>query len=401
MIAPASVNAELPLAGVTVVDFTQVYLGPSCTQLLGDFGADVIKVERPGTGDLTRTTIPDRDGLDNPIFLSINRNKRSICVDTRTPEGIDVIRRLVRDADVVVSNFRSGVMDRIGLGFDALTAINPRLVWASGTGFGETGPYAHKGGQDVIAQAYSGVMWRRESLDTPLTVYPTTICDYITGMHLMQGILLALLARERTGAAQRVDISMYDSMLHLQMQEATMQMTRGYEINWSAMPLTGVFATKDAAVCMVGGFKTDGLSRISRALELGEDLAERPEFGTLDDQFKNRPQLQAFFERACLGGTTEHWVQQLEAEDILCAPVHSLAQALADRQTSANEMVLELDHPSAGRFSTLATPIKLASAGPVARRPPPRLGEHTRQVLSEHGFADDLIDNLLANGVLQ
>ena len=145
---------ERSRSALTVIDFTQVYMGPSCTQLLGDYGAEVIKVERPGVGDLSRSSITDPAGLDNPIFLSINRNKRSLSVDTRSEEGKDVIRRLVRDADVVVSNFRGGVMERIGFGYEALKAINPKLIWASGTGFGDTGPYSHKGGQDVVAQAY-------------------------------------------------------------------------------------------------------------------------------------------------------------------------------------------------------------------------------------------------------
>src|SRR6476661_5208537 len=284
----------LPLAGVTIIDFTQVYMGPSCTQLLGDYGADVIKVERPGVGDLSRTSVPDRDGLDNPIFLSINRNKRSVSVDTRTPEGKEVILRLVRDADVVVSNFRSGVMERLGFGYEALREVNPRIIWASGTGFGEEGPYSHKGGQDVIAQAYSRVMWRRESEDLPLSVYPTTLADYTTGMHLLQGILLALISRNTTGEGQRVDVTMYDSMLHMQMQEATMQLNRGYEINWASMPLSGVFETTDGAVCMVGAFKENPLRDISKALEI-EDLSLRPEFATREDMAANRHELRQIF----------------------------------------------------------------------------------------------------------
>jgi crotonobetainyl-CoA:carnitine CoA-transferase CaiB-like acyl-CoA transferase len=284
MTVPTQGSAQ-PLSGITVLDFTQVFMGPSCTQLLGDYGAEVIKVERPEVGDLSRSSIPDPAGLDNPIFLSINRNKRSLSVDTRTPEGKGVIRRLVEDADVVVSNFRSGVMERLGFGYDALREINPGIIWASGTGFGERGPYSHKGGQDVIAQAYSGVMWRRESEDIPLSVYPTTLCDYTTGMHLMQGILLALLARERTGEGQKVEVAMYDSMLHMQMQEACTQLNRGREVNWAAMPLSGVFPTTDGAVCMVGAFKQHPLRDISVALELDEDLSERPEFATLERQF--------------------------------------------------------------------------------------------------------------------
>lgn len=390
-----------PLAGVTVVDFTQVYMGPSCTQLLGDYGADVIKIERPGVGDLSRTGIVDRDGLDNPIFLSINRNKRSVSVDTRTPEGVAVVRRLIEDADVVVSNFRAGVMERIGFGYEQLKAGNPRLIWASGTGFGTTGPYAHKGGQDVLAQAYSGVMWRRESDDVPLSVYPTTLADYTTGMHLMQGILLALLARGTTGEGQKVEVTMYDSMLHMQMQEACMQLNRGREINWAAMPLSGVFTTTDGAVCMVGAFKENPLRDISAALELGEDLSARPGFATLTEQIAHRGELQAIFRERFATNTTEHWMKALEGQDILCAPVRTLEQALEDEQTLVNRMIVEMQHPSAGTVRALDAPIRLSGTPSQIRRVPPRLGEHNAEVLAEHGYNADAIDALVEGKVLR
>jgi crotonobetainyl-CoA:carnitine CoA-transferase CaiB-like acyl-CoA transferase len=401
MTTTATSTTALPLAGITVVDFTQVYMGPSCTQMLGDYGADVVKVERPGTGDLSRWSVPDRDGPDNPIFLSINRNKRSVTVDTRSAEGKEVVLRLVRDADVVVSNFRSGVMERMGFGYEALREVNPRLVWASGTGFGDQGPYAHKGGQDVIAQAYSGVMWRRESEDVPLSVYPTTLCDYTTGMHLMQGILMALIARNTTGEGQRVDVTMYDSMLHMQMQEACMQLNRGYEINWSAMPLTGVFETTDGAVCMVGAFKENPLRDISLALELDEDLSAREEFSTQERQFEQRPALQAVFRERFATNTTEHWVKRLEGQDILCAPVHSLAEALEDEQTLVNRMVVEMEHPTAGRVRALEAPVRMSATPPRVRRVPPRLGEHNAEVLAEHGYDEDAVAALVEAGVVR
>jgi formyl-CoA transferase len=292
-------------------------------------------------------------------------------------------------------------MDRIGFGYEKLKEINPGLIWAQGTGFGDQGPYKHKGGQDVIAQAYSGVMWRRESPDTPLTVYPTTLCDYTTGMHLMQGILMALIARNVTGEGQRVDVTMYDSMLHMQMQEACMQLNRGYEINWASMPLSGVFTTTDGAVCMVGAFKDNPLRHISAALELGEDLSERPEFSTLEGQFDHRPQLQTIFKQRLATNTTDYWVQRLEAEDILCAPVRTLEEALADEQTHVNGMVLELEHPTAGRYKSLDAPIKLSSTPRTIRHAPPRLGEHNAQVLLEHGFTQAEIDKLVEAGVLR
>jgi crotonobetainyl-CoA:carnitine CoA-transferase CaiB-like acyl-CoA transferase len=394
-------SPSLPLAGITVVDFTQVFMGPSCTQLLGDYGADVIKIERPGAGDLSRMSFPDRDGMDNPIFLSINRNKRSVSVDTRTAEGVEVIHRLVRDADVVVSNFRSGVMERMGFGYERLREINPKLIWASGTGFGETGPYSHKGGQDVIAQAYSGVMWRRESDDIPLSVYPTSLADYTTGMHLLQGILMALIARNTTGEGQKVEVTMYDSMLHMQMQEACMQLNRGYEINWAAMPLSGVFPTTDGAVCMVGAFKQNPLRDISVALELDEDLSLREEFSTLDKQFERRPQLQAIFRERFVTNATYHWVKRLEQQDILCAPVRSLAQTLEDEQTIVNRMVLEMEHPTAGTVRALDAPIRLSKTRARVRRVPPRLGEHNAEVLAEHGYDEQSIAALVKAGVLR
>jgi formyl-CoA transferase len=389
-----------PLSGVTVLDFTQVFMGPSCTQLLGDYGAEVIKVERPGAGDLSRNSISDQAGQDNPIFLSINRNKRSLSIDTRGEEGKEVIRRLVREADVVVSNFRAGVMERLGFGYEQLREINPRLIWASGTGFGPKGPYAHKGGQDVIAQAYSGVMWRRESDDIPLSVYPTTLCDYTTGMHLMQGILLALLARERTGEGQKVEVAMYDSMLHMQMQEACMELNRGYEINWAAMPLSGVFPTTDGAVCMVGAFKENPLRDISTALEL-EDLSARPEFANQEQQIAHRHDLREIFLARFAENSTDHWVKRLESVDILCAPVRTLAEALQDEQTLVNRMVVEMQHPTAGRVRALDAPIHLSGTPAQVRLVPPRLGEHNAEVLREHGFDDARIAALTEAGVLR
>ncbi|WP_159703216.1 CaiB/BaiF CoA-transferase family protein [Arthrobacter sp. 18067] len=397
--SPATV--PLPLDGIKIVDFTQVFMGPSCTQLLGDYGADIIKVERPGAGDISRNSFPDQDGQDNPIFLSINRNKRSVSVDTRTEEGREVLHRLLADADVVVSNFRSGVMERMGFGYEELKSTNPGIIWASGTGFGPVGPYSHKGGQDAIAQAYSGVMWRRESEDTKPAIYPTTLCDYITGMHLMQGILLALRTRETSGVGQRVEVTMYDSMLHLQMQEACMQLNRGYEVNWGAMPLSGVFETTDGAVCMVGGFTPDPLARISDALGLDEDLTQRPEFASLEQQFKNKPALQAIFREHIATNSTEYWTHQLEEQGLLNAPVHTLEQALADAQTEANGMIVEAEHPSVGTVRMLNAPIRLSATPPTIRRAAPRLGEHNVEVLLENGFDRDTIERLQQLGVLR
>jgi crotonobetainyl-CoA:carnitine CoA-transferase CaiB-like acyl-CoA transferase len=393
-------DQQLPLTGIRVVDFTQVYSGPCCTQMLGDFGADVIKIERPGTGDLSRTSFPDEGGLDNPVFFSINRNKRSVCVDTRTEEGRQVIYDLVLTADVVVSNFRAGVMDRIGFGYDKLREISPRVIWASATGFGTEGPYQHKGGQDVLIQAYTGLMWRRASMDLPISVYATTMCDYTTGMHLVQGILLALLNRERTGEGQRVEVSMYDSMLHAQMQEACTQLNRGMEINWAAAPLSGAFETTDGAVCMVGAFKENPLRDICVALEIGEDLSERAEFATMEKQYEHRPQLQRIFTERFAANSTAYWMKRLEDQDLLCAPVRTMEEALRDEQTIINKMIVEMQHPAAGTIRALANPLHLSGTPARVDRVPPRLGEHGDEVLAEIGYDARRISRLREQGVV-
>ncbi len=386
-----------PLEGITVVDFTQVYMGPCCTQLLGDFGATVVKIERPRAGDLSRSAYPDPDGPDNPIFLSINRNKRSVTLDVRAEEGKEAVFRLIASADVVVSNFRQGVMDRLGFGYEAARARNPRIIWVSGTGFGERGSLRHKGGQDVLSQAYTGLMWRRQSDDLPLSVYPTTFCDYTTGMHLVQGVLLALLARERDGVGQRVDVSMFDSMLHLQMQEAAMQLQRGFEVNWARMPLCGVFPTVDGAVCVVGAFKENPLRDICDALGL-PDLSLDERFATTEAQMVHREELHRRFGERFASETTDHWVGKLEALDVLCAPVWTLATALAHEQVEANEMIVEMRHPRVGAVRTLAAPIHMGRTPARVHAPPPMLGEHTDEVLAEAGFTDSEISELHATG---
>jgi formyl-CoA transferase len=372
---------DLPLSGIRVIDFTQVMLGPVCTQMLGDYGADVIKIERKGAGDLSRTTFEPVSGHDNPVFCSLNRNKRSVAVDLKNPDHLAAVRALIADADVVVNNFRAGVMERIGLGYDDCRRMNPRIIYAVGTGFGETGPYAHKGGQDVLAQAMSGVMARRADDALPLSIYATTFADYSAGMHLVQGILLALLQRARSGEGQKVSVSLYNSMLAAQMQEAAMSMMADSDLNWAAMPLTGVFETQDGAVVVVGAFKENPLRAICMALEI-PDLSSEPRFATLDEQIKNKRELQTMFRERYRTNTTAHWLSRLEGQDLLCAPVRSLREALADPQTAHNEMVLQ-GHDGEQAMRLIGSPIRMSNAPVGMRRAPPRLGEHTEEVLAE------------------
>ncbi|NPT56030.1 CaiB/BaiF CoA transferase family protein [Paraburkholderia elongata] len=372
---------DLPLAGVRVVDLTQVMMGPVCTQMLADYGADVIKVERKGAGDLSRSTFEPVAGADNPIFCSLNRNKRSVALDLRDAQQLADLKALIAEADVVVSNFRAGVMDRMGVGYEDCRRLNPRIIYAVGTGFGETGPYAHKGGQDVLAQAMSGVMARRADESLPISVYPTALADYSAGMHMVQGILLALLHRERTGEGQKVNVSLYNSMLAMQMQEAAMIMMADSEVNWAAMPLSGVFDTQDGALVLVGAFKANPLRDICAALDI-DDLSLDARFCNLNQQFVHKTELQRIFRERFASNTRDFWLARLEEQDLLCAPVRDLREALVDPQTLHNQLILEGEGEGQPvRF--IGSPIELSLAPVGLRRGPPRLGQHTEEVLQQ------------------
>lgn len=376
----------LPLDGIRVIDFTQVMLGPSCTQVLADYGAEVIKVEKERIGDLSRWSLgSDPDGLNNPVFCSLNRNKKSLALDLKQPEAREAVLALMETADVVVNNFRPGVMERMGFGFEDLKKINKRLIYAVGTGFGLTGPYRHKGGQDVLAQAVSGVMRRKSDSSHPTSIYATPLADYSAGMHLVQGILLALLQRDKTGEGQQVAVSLYNSMLAMQMQEGTTHLMRQRDLNWGAFPLTGVFETTDGAIVMVGAFKQNPLQDICNALEI-EDLSQYPHYEDFDAQMVRRPELQAIFRDNFAKNTTAHWLERLEGVDILCAPVRSLPEALKDEQTIINKMILEAGETAAGPIRLIGSPIDMSAAHVSVRISPPQLGQHNDEILGSLGM---------------
>lgn len=373
----------LPLDGIRVIDFTQVMLGPSCTQVLADYGAEVIKIEKVKIGDLSRWSLgSDPDGLNNPVFCSLNRNKKSLALDLKEPGARKTVQALLETADVVVNNFRPGVMERMGFGYEDLKRINPRLIYAVGTGFGLTGPYQHKGGQDVLAQAVSGVMRRKSDSSHPTSIYATPLADYSAGMHLVQGILLALLQRDKTGEGQQVAVSLYNSMIAMQMQEGTTHLMRQRDLNWGAFPLTGVFETTDGAIVMVGAFKPNPLRDICEALEI-EDLSQYPHYKDFDAQMARRPELQAIFRDNFAKNSTAHWIARLEGVDILCAPVRSLPEALKDEQTVINKMILEAGETPAGPIRLIGSPIDMSAAQVTVRISPPQLGQHNDEILAE------------------
>ncbi len=393
----AAAGADQPLSGIRILDFSQIMMGPVATQLLADHGADVLKIERPGSGDIFRHSIVDPDGTEHPAFGAVNRNKRSLVIDVRAPEGLALIDDLVRVADVVVNNYRPGVMDRLRLGYERLADLNPRIVYAQGSGFGTEGAYVRKGGQDILAQALTGAMSHKADPDHPTAIYPISLADYSAGMNMVQGILMALLQRERTGRGQRVEVSLYDSLLAMQILEATMALMGRATLNWARMPLVGTFATADGEIVLVGAFKPNPLRDICAALDL-EDLSQHPDFSTMADQAAHRSRLQSILVEAIGRFESVEVIERLEAQDILCAPVRTLNEALEDPHTEP--MITEIPRPGRAPLRSVASPVHLPDTPAAPHRPPPGLGEGAADALAECGIAPERVAALTAAGVL-
>jgi len=381
----------LPLDGVRVLDFAQVEMGPVCTQVLGDFGADVIKIERMDSGDLSRYKTFEVEG-ENPIFLSLNRNKRGLAIDLKHPEGLAIVLELVDNTDVLVHNFRPEVMRRLGLGYEQLRERNPRLIYASGSGFGPGGPYQHKGGQDILAQAMSGMMMTNAARGGPPHKVNNPIADFTAGMLLVQGIALALLARTKTGRGQEVTTCLLDGMIASQLQEATFWLNTGRTINWGYLPLGNPFPTADGAIAVVGAFRPNPLRDLCHVLEI-EDLSEDPRFATDAARVEHGEALKCMLDEAFRRRTSAEWLAQLEAIDVLCSPINTLEEALQDPQVLHNGMVIEFEHPH-GTVRAVGSPVKLSETPATVRHAPPLLGQHNDEILAQLGYSSQRIAEL-------
>ena len=388
----------LPLDGIRVLDFSQVEMGPVCTQVLGDFGADVIKVERKDVGDISRGKLLPVEG-ENPIFLSLNRNKRGLALDLKEQAAKEIIYQLIETTDVLVHNFRPDVMVRLGLGYEELSRRNPRLIYASGSGFGPTGPYQHKGGQDILGQAMSGMMMTNAPRGGPPFKAGNPIADFTAGMLLVQGILLALVAREKTGRGQEVYTSLLDGMIASQLQEATYWLNTGRSFNWGHLPLGGPYPTSDGYIAMIGAFRPNPLRDLCGVLGL-EDLSQDPRFSTTQQSIEHGAELKEIIGAAFRTRTSTEWLQALEKIDFLCSPVYTIEEALQDPQVQHNQMVIEFDHPQ-GKVRAIGSPIKLVDTPATVRHYPPRLGEHNDEILGQLGYSREQIDDLRASGVIR
>jgi len=374
-----------PLRGLTVIDLTRVLAGPYCAMLLGDMGAEVIKIEEPLHGDDTRAWAPFQDGVST-FFLGMNRSKKSVALDLKTPDGAEALRRLIRTADVLIENFRPGSLKKLGFDYETVRAWNTQLVYCSITGYGHQGPKRNLPGYDAVIQAECGLMHVTGAPDGPPTRVGVAITDYLAGLYAMNGILLALRDRDETGLGQHVDIALLDAMTSALALPANVLFATGQALgregndHHSLTPYEAVRVTDGLVMVAVGNQRL--WHQFCQAIGQPE-LETDPRFVSNTDRMQHRVELKTQLD-ACLAGLTrEQLIGRLRAHAVPCGQVRTVAEALADPQLAARDMVVDLPHPQLGTVRLLGNPIKLSRSPAVIHRPPPGLGEHTEEVLAE------------------
>ena len=393
-----------PLSGVKVIELCHVMAGPVCGLMLADMGADVIKVEKMPGGDDLRRTVPPKIGDEAASFMMMNRNKRGIAVNLKTEDGKRVLHRLLADADIVMENFSRGVMERMGLGYETLKELNPRLIYCAISGFGRTGPYADRGGFDLIAQGMSGLMSiTGEGPGRPPVKVGAPVTDITAGILGAMGILAALHARTQTGKGQFVDTSLFEAGIVHTFWQSAIALATGVAPGpmGSAHPLNApyeAFATKDGYINLGAANQATWL----RTIELlnRADLGEDPRFKEAAGRLVHREALATELAVEFKKRTSAEWLTALEQAKVPAGPVLNVLQMHADEQTVARDMVLEVNHTRIGAMKTLGAPVKFSATPGGVRRGAPIFGEHTAEVLREHGFNRDDVEGMTASGAI-
>jgi formyl-CoA transferase len=393
-----------PLAGIRVLDLTRVLAGPYCAMFLGDLGADVVKVEQPGVGDDTRGWGPPFSGGESAYFLCVNRNKKSLTVDLKSDRGIALIRQLAERADVLIENFRPGAMDRFGLGDKDLRRANPKLVYASLSGFGADGPMADIPGYDLIVQAWGGLMSITGTAESGPLKVGVAIIDLVAGLMLGKAIVAALYAREKIGVGQKVDTSLLEAEVAGLINAGSNYLISG--------KIPGRWGNAHPTIVPYQSFQTaDGFLVIGVASEsiwkrfcaaIGKtELANDPCYLKNADRVEHRQELIAILAAIFKSGSTENWLSVLNKGDVPCAPVQTIDQVFAAPQVLHREMLVEVEHPTAGTLKMAGIPVKFSTTPAAVRLPPPLLGQHNDEVLSSWlGMNSAEIDQLKKANVI-
>lgn len=391
------------LSGLRVLELAQIMAGPTCGMMLADLGADVIKIEKIDGGDDARGyREPTIQGVSAP-FLMLNRNKRGIALDLKQPEGREVFLRMVRNADVVIENFRKGTLEKLGLGYDTLSQENPGLIYCAISGYGRTGPFAHKGGFDLIAQGFTGLMSITGEEGGPPLRTGNSIADINAGLLAAFGILAAYQHRQKTGRGQVVETSLIEAGLQQLYWHAAIHFATGESPGPSgsahvlATPYQA-FPTQDGHI-IVGGANEKNWARIAQVLGHPEWIDD-PRYRLNADRMRHRDTLLPAMAAILQTQSSAHWLAAFDAAGVPAGPVHSIGEALNHPQTLARGMVVRQQHPEAGPIRTLGLPIQLSETPAQYHRPSPRHGEHTRALLAECGYAEVEIDAMLRAGVV-
>ncbi len=406
-------NKTGALSGVTVIDLTRVLAGPYCTQMLGDLGADVIKIERPGSGDDTRKFAPpfvtDNEGketTESAYFMSANRNKRSVEIDLTSKAGQSIIRKLVLEADVLVENFKTGNLSKYGLGYDDLKELNPKLVYCSITGFGQTGPYAKRPGYDFLIQGMGGIMSITGEADREPQKVGVPIADIMSGMFAAVAINAALRHAALSGEGQYIDIGMLDTQVAWLVNQGMNFLHSGEaERLGNAHPNIvpyQVFKSSDGHIVLAIG--NDKQFKTFCEFAGAPELPSNPKFASNDARVNNRAETVELIQNLIIQKPSQYWLDELEKMKIGCGPINSLEQTFTDPHVLAREMITKIPHPlikEDGGAKLIASPLRLSETPVAYRHHPPLLGEHTNEVLTEKlGLNDEELDKLRKNGVI-
>ena len=393
-----------PIHGVKVLELAQIMAGPTCGLMLADLGAEVIKIEKIPGGDDTRRFLPPDVNGEAAAFMMMNRNKRGMALDLKTKEGVEVFKRMVKQADVVVENFRKGTLEKLGVGYEELKKINPKIILCEISGYGRTGPYADKGGFDLIAQGMSGLMSiTGESKGKPPMKVGAPVTDITAGILAATGVLAALVSRATTGVGQRVDTSLYEAgIVHTYWQSAIASAT-GVAPGplGSAHPLTApyqAFQTKDKWIT-VGASNQNTWLKLIDALGV-KQLQENEKFNSNANRMKNLTELTEILKKELVKKTAEEWLELFDEKGLPCGPINTVTEMFEDPQTIERKMIVDVKNTKAGSFKAIGMPIKFSETKVEDTKESPTFGQHTKQILLDHGFKSEEIDSLMKQGVV-